>query len=166
MSSQKLFEIALKVLGVLCIVWGVQLAGSLFVFLKRGDQIWIERSLPLTLSLLLFFILAAILLLRTESLARKLVPESSELHLVIGENRSVYTLALRIIGAVLLVSAIPRVVVFAFSILAFGPRNEFWLPRQSEYALGAIIELLIALYLLFGAKRFVAFVMKGSMREG
>lgn len=165
MSSRKLFEIALKVLGVLCFVWGIQVAGSLLVLVKQVDQTWIERSLPLTLSLL-FFALAAILLLKTESLARKLVPESSELQLVVGDTQSVYTLALRILGAVLLVSAIPRIVAFVFSILAYRTGFEYYLPRQLEGAVSVIVELLIALYLLFGAKRFVAFVMKGSMREG
>ena len=164
MSSQRLFEIALKVLGVLCIVWGIQLAGSLVGFTKRGDATWIERWLPFTLSLLLF-ILATILLLGAKVFAQKLVPHSDEIHLTLGENQSAYTLALRIIGTVLIVEAIPRIAVFILGMVAYRTRTDFYYPRQLEYLAPAVVQLLLALYLLFGAKRFVAFVMKGSMRE-
>ena len=114
MSSQKLFEIVLKVIGVLCVIWGIAaVAGGAISIVTLSRPMaqeqaqtsallqWIYVAIPL-----LYFAVAGILFSKAHFLAAKLMPEAGEVQLTLGDNQSAFTLALRVLGAYLLTDSI------------------------------------------------------------
>jgi len=157
----------------LCIVSGISSVGNSLTLVSA-----IPRSVPkeylrepllgewfIFLPTVFFFVLGGLLLLKAEALAAKLVPEEEGIPLTLGENASAYRLALRILGTYLLIQSVFGVARLILEAISSTKEGWYFHPRLWAEVVETAIKLPLSIYLLLGAKRFVAFVLKGSLHE-
>jgi len=175
MTKRDVLAVALKVLGVYCVIQAVAslpIIGSALSWRGEPSREAFSRILLLASAILLPIIYIAIALVlwrKADSFAEKLIREDSPLPAMRdpGWEKQVFVLAIRIIGVVCFPMAIPE--------LGKGIR-ELALMLQYHDTTGTVLIarafsfvhllLLLALgaYLLSGAKRIVGFVFRQNER--
>jgi hypothetical protein len=128
-----------------------------------------EKALYLVVAPLALYLISAFILFRFSKGIASLLVQADETIEPGGvwENwqKPVYTLCLRVVGAVVVVRAVPSLVREILGI-AFYPRPmnirvfATWIPLVS-----AIVYLALGIYFIGGAKAIVRTALKGSLRE-
>jgi hypothetical protein len=159
-GKRDILEISCKILGLISLTWSLRyLSSAPFIYsVERQKMIYLIIA-PFVLYLISAFILfrfsrgIASLLVRTDG--------PVELGTLGNQQKPIYTLCLRVAGAVVVTKAVPSVVKEVLGI-ALHSRRVFatWIPLVS-----AIVYLALGIYFIGGAKAIVKVAMKGSLRE-
>jgi hypothetical protein len=174
MHQSKLASLALKILGIYCIIRFFEFFFSgfsqlAFSFLTPSDNWLSQWAISLSALLPLIFLLtAAFILIRySDVIAKRLFYKDEPISLSKdGISEGWYVFAFSIIGATLLVWEIPSnlaQIVVNFSIPEIP--DHLHIHKEAERAgwiliIHAIIKLGIGLYLVFGAKKISDFLVK------
>jgi len=126
MTKQELAQIGLKILGIYALLQSIQfITGFLNVFSIRGDAP-VERSIMVLSIVVPFLILlwAGIFLVRkTDRITSKYFPTGSIDNIVLKGNQ-IQAIAFSIIGAVLIVTTIPKLSQLGLNIYSLMSRAE------------------------------------------
>ena len=164
-GKRDILEISCKILGLISLTWSLRYLSSV-AFIYVADQ---EKTMYLIVvaPFVLYLISAFILFRFSRGIASLLVRTDEPVELGTWENwqKPVYTLCLRVVGAVVIVKAVPSVVKEVLGI-AFHSQplsirvSATWIPLVS-----AIVYLALGIYFIGGEKAIVKVAMKGSLRE-
>lgn len=159
-SKRDILEIACKVLGLLCLIWGIAYFSPV-VFMS-------QRSLLYMAFPSVFYLISAFILLKWSSgIASFLMNEDKPVELGVREGwkKSLYTLCLRVVGAVVFIKGVPRIIGAILQIV-FRSRIPNVTPVSAWISLiWAIVYLALGIYFVGGAKEVVKIATKGSLRE-
>ena len=158
-GKRDILEISCKVLGLYCLIQAIPYMSSV-ALMNRNTLTYMAWPLA-------FYIIAAIILLKgARGIAFLLAREDQpvEIKAEQGWQKPVYTLCLRVVGAVAIVKSVPMIIGAVLQII-FRHRvgvTPFasWIsliPPVASFALG--------IYFIGGAKELVKIAMKGSLRE-
>lgn len=168
-TKRDILALSFKVLGLLCLIWGIPNAVSAAMIALRSSNeqsIWLVPGLiamPVT-----YFISAFLLLKCSKGIASLLVREDGPVQINVGEDwqRPLYTLCLRVVGAIALVRGIPGLI---RALVQFSLYRRFVAPQVPiatwSQLVSAIVYLILGIYFIGGAKLIVRIAMKGSLRE-
>lgn len=167
MTKRDIVSVAIKIVGVVCLVFAAMAIPPIFtnIGLTRGGytgdagKVWF--LVAATLAPCWHIIVAYVLLAWGESFAARLVREDSPIP-PMGASRwgeRVLGIAMRIIGVVLLVRGIPELVGGLLELplrTAYqeGIGSETWVRFWPALA-GAVVVILIGVYLITGARHLV-----------
>ena len=161
-SKRDILEISCKVLGLFCLIQGIPYIASVLAFVTTTDMIT-RFSLILTVGIAAFHYIAAFILLKwAKGIAALLVGEDQpvEIKVGVGWQKLVYTLCLRVVGAVAIIRAVPRIIGAIIQITLGATSSASWVPLIIHVA-----SLALGIYFIGGAKAVVRIAMKGSLRE-
>ncbi len=158
-GKRDVIEISCKVLGLFCLIQGIPYMSSA-ALMNRDTLSFVAWPLA-------FYFVAAIILLKwARGIASLLVREDQPMEIKTeqGWQRPIYTLCLRVVGAVAIVKSVPMVIGAVLQII-FRHRMSVtpfasWIsliPRVASLALG--------IYFIGGAREITKIAMKGSLRE-
>lgn len=163
MTKRDVLSIALKIVGMLAVMWAILLVpavgfGIRALFQEPSADVhtyWYFLSSITTLILLL--IMAYVLLRWSDSIASRVVRQDSTLTISghAGWEKSVFTVALRIVGVVFLVRGIPELVELVEQLLAgwgFTGFRAFYYPTGIT---SALLLVILGFYLLFDGTLFI-----------
>ena len=123
-------------------------------------------ALPAIGPFVLYLVSAFILLRWSRSIASRLVREDQPVELELDEKRQkpLYTLSLRIVGAVVLIKAVPAVV---GAVVQITFRSRFSMTTTAAWIslISNIVYLALGVYFIGGAKEVVRIALRGSLRE-
>ncbi|MHB9036922.1 MAG: hypothetical protein ACYC64_09655 [Armatimonadota bacterium] len=167
MTKRDVLSIALKILGVVSLAYGiVSIPNLVFVAgspaslyaegLSRMSFVWVEIT-----SIVLYATIACWLIASSDLLARKMIRDDSVVALPasILERRAVFCLALRVLGVVFSVHGIAllgRVV----AAMAFDHVGYSWASMQWSHALEMIGYIGTGTYLLFRSANAAALIYR------
>lgn len=168
MTKRDILSVALKILGIISVMYAVEYINGIgmglgMIFQQPGpgqnfNPYWFLGSM--TLTAFLSIAIAYILLRWGDLIAQKLVRDDSAI-LALGSSqweRPIFMLSLRIIGVVCLIKGIPELV-RVLSELSFRSKYQ-GIIRLSDIGpsiIGAIVFLIIGVYLISGGKHLVEF---------
>ncbi len=168
-GKRDLVEVACKVMGVLCalrsalmIPWAV---GGLRSLGKGGLDV---TMVICNIAMVVLPLLAAVLLLKcSQRIAAHLIPVDSSLSISSGSNwqRDLYSMCLRVVGAVVLVKGIPELIRLVSATISRKPDGALLYAPVSGSLLAAIVHLALGVYLIGGGPLIVKLALKGSMKE-
>jgi len=157
-GKRDVLEISCKVLGLLCLIQGIPYMSSV-AFMGRDSFVFMAWPLA-------FHLIAAFVLFKwARGIASLLVREDQPVEIKVdqGWQKPVYTLCLRVVGAVTVIRAVPPIIRVILQILfrsRFGATTAPWLSL-----IGLGMSLALGIYFIGGAKEIVRIAMKGSLRE-
>lgn len=181
MSKRDILAIALKVVGAVFLIYGIlELPTVIYIALSsRSTVAGTNASVAIATQFTSFGLtlaLGACLVFAADGISRLLVREDAQLpaSVIQADRRSVFQLALKIIGVVSVVQAVPALLsllpktvsVYGQSSLEFGT-SYMWLSYWSNLVRDAAM-LLIGIYLIWGgnlvsgAKHLVNLVSSGG----
>lgn len=160
-SKRDIVEISCKVLGLFCLIRGIAYFSPV-AFMSRSSFVYLAGPF------VLHFVSAFILLKWSRGIASLLVREDQPVELLgAGKDwqKSLYTLCLRVVGAVVLTKAVPGII-RAISEIILRSRIPNVTPITAWVSLiWAIAYLALGIYFIGGAKEVVRIALKGSLRE-
>jgi len=158
-GKRDVLEISCKVLGLLCLIQGIPYMSSV-AFMGRDSFVFMAWPLA-------FHLIAAFVLFKwARGIASLLVREDQPVEIKVdqGWQKPVYTLCLRVVGAVAIIRAVPPIIGAIIQIILrsrFGATSSApWVPLIIHVA-----SLALWIYFIGGAKEVVRIAMKGSLRE-
>ncbi len=158
-GKRDVLEISCKVLGLYCLIQGIPYMSSA-ALMNRNTLTFMAWPLA-------FYLVAAIILLKwARGIASLLEREDQpvEIKAEQGWQKPVYTLCLRVVGAVAIVKSVPMTIGAALQII-FRSRVSVT-PFASWLSLiPPVAYLALGIYFIGGAKEVVRIAMKGSLRE-
>jgi hypothetical protein len=160
-SNRGIFEVSCKVLGLICLIWGIaSLSPVLFIVNRNAIAYLIPTPVCRIAS-------GLILLKWASNIAHFLIHEDAPVELEESKDwsKSLYKLSLRIVGSVALIRAIPGIVGMFLQIIF---RSRFSDVDTTSTWLGLvwnIVYFALGVYFVGGAKELVRIAIKGSMRE-
>jgi hypothetical protein len=159
-SKRDILEISCKVLGLICLIRGiVYLSPVAFMNLS---------SFAYLVGPFVFHLASAFILLKwSRNIASFMVREDQPVELKVEGDwqRPVYTLCLRVVGAVVCIKAVPTII-RAISEIILRSRIPNATPVTGWLSLiWAIVYLALGIYFIGGAKEVVRIALKGSLRE-
>jgi len=169
LSKRDILEISCKVLGLFCLIQGIPYIASMLAFVATADMMnrYSSGTVILTVGIVAFHYIAAFILLKwAKGIAALLVGEDQpvEIKVEVGWQKPVYTLCLRVVGAVAIIRAVPPIIGAIIQIILrsrFGATSSApWVPLIIHVA-----SLALGIYFIGGAKEVVRIAMKGSLRE-
>ena len=175
MTKRDVLSVALKVVGIILLIYAVvgipRTVIYVILMLSRRVPGLLHHTLEAWLQVAaaaLFIILAGMLIGFADGIARKLVREDRELSIPRVDERPLFGVALRVIGVVLVVQAIPEVlrllaepalqVKHGTGTLGWQLYKEFWTKHWVAHwaqTIQCAASLLLGLYLVAGARQFV-----------
>lgn len=166
MTKRDILSISFKILGVVCIMYtivlipGIGMAiGMLFVPQESEYARYAVRwHFFITVLLPIFTSLFGILLLKWgDSIASKLIHEDSQLECTttVDWEKRMFTLAMKIIGLIWLIRGIPDLIKATTELISRWYLFYFNIPHMIGVALGAVLSLLIGIYLLVDGRYLV-----------
>ena len=159
-SKRDILEISCKVLGLLCLIWSIPYFSTV-AFMSRGSFAYMVGPF-------VFYLISAFILLKwSRSIASLLAREDQPVELGTdkGWQKPLYTLCLRVVGAVACIKAVPAVIGAILRIL-FRSRISSITPVAVWVSLiSSIVYLALGIYFIGGAKEIVRIALKGSLRE-
>lgn len=159
-SKRDILEISCKLLGLLCLIWGIPYFSPV-AFVSR-------HSWPYLVGPFVLYLVSAFILLKWASgIASLLMREDEPVEPTAGKDwkKSLYTLCLRVVGAVVFTKAIPGIVRAILQIV-FRSRIPNVTPVSAWISLiWAVVYLALGIYFIGGAKEVARIAMKGSLRE-
>ena len=113
------------------------------------------------------FVSAFLLLKCPRGIASLLIREDGPVQVNVGEDwqKPVYTLCLRIVGAVVLVKGIPELIRGIAMVIYYHRLGSRTVPNIWGQLISAIAYVVLGIYFIGGAKLIVRIALKGSMRE-
>ena len=163
-GKRDVLEISCKILGLISLTWSVRYLSSVaFIFVV--DQ---EKTMYLIVAPFVLYLISAFILFRfSRGIASLLVRTDESVELGAWENwqKPVYTLCLRVVGAVVLIRAVPAIIGAIFQIVLrhlFPIRDtgNLWTSLTV-----AVVQLALGIYFIGGAKEVVRVALRGSLRE-
>lgn len=174
MTAFDLFAAGARIIGILTIIKGIQViimtVPSLFVMFGQNSPEWaavqqlITIIYPLALILIGFYLLAGI-----PERIKKLYPEGDVP--AMESSRTVFKLAMKITGMVLVVYALPELLNILSNALYIGYFQRMAISTSAqemivaERTLATLVSLLLGYYLLNGGRFFERLAFKGSDDE-
>ena len=175
MTKRDVMAVGLKIVGVVFLLYAVlgipsvvstvmiMLGGNSYGLENPGVYAWIAVG-----SLILNIVLAGVLVGFADGIARRLVREDREMSIPRVDERPLFGLALRVVGIVLVVQAIPHllqlfaepalVAKYAEGTLGWVSYKEFltkvWVGHWAEM-IRAAASLILGVYLVTGARSLV-----------
>lgn len=192
MTKRALLSVALKVIGILALAYGIISAPNLIIYITSALNSSYSYSgminpIALTvseiLSVLLIFVIAFILIVKGDNFARRLIPDEEEIQLsdIVRRESILFSAGIRIAGVVFAVMAIPQL--FSKFALSFAREyksnywetytpvdrikqvmNDMWVANWANIV-SLVIILILAAYLIWGAKHFAGLVYRDSEDE-
>ena len=163
-SKRDVLEISCKILGLTCLIRGIFYFSTVVAAFTTGLRSSVTFVAGPFVS---YLVLAFILLKWSRGLASFLVREDQPLELSSGKGwqKPVYTLCLRVVGAVVLIRAVPAIIGAIFQIVLrhlFPIRDtgNLWTSLTV-----AVVQLALGIYFIGGAKEVVRIALRGSLRE-
>lgn len=163
-GKRDVLEISCKVLGLFCLIQGISYMSSMssVAFMNRH----LSNVLAFIVWPLAFHLIAAFVLFKwARGIASLLIREDQPVEIKVdqGWQKPVYTLCLRVVGAVAVIKAVPSIIRVILQIL-FHP---WWEVTSTPWLLliGLGVYLALGIYFIGGAKEVVRIAMKGSLRE-
>lgn len=182
MTKRDIFSIVIKVLGVICVICAVtSLPGPVTMIVNRRimspggyDPLVRWYLIQSCVSPFLFLIMAIVLLSWGDRIARRLVREDDPVGAsdADGWGRFVFALALRVVGVVTLVRAIPQLLgsvsAMAAERIHYGMLGSGTLATSLGWLVGSAVLVVIGVLLAAGAGRLAALLLpdKKSPRPG
>ena len=167
--TRGILEISCKVLGLFFLVKGIPYISSMVATVTTLGMMK-GYSLTFTVSTVAFHYVAAFVLLKwARGIASLLLREdqSVELRAEQGWQKSIYTLCLRVVGAVAIVEAVPAIIRTILQLIIRYRSSQSGATTSASWILlisfGA--HLALGIYFIGGAKEVVKIALKGSMRE-
>ncbi len=168
MTKRDIFSISLKILGVFSIIYALRQIPNIaywiaFVILQpalNSTSFW--YLFGTVASLILALVVAYILLRWGDSISKRLMREDSEIP-AFGElkwEKAVFKLSMRIVGVVCLTRGIPGLFNSLTRLTLSGDEQRFFPPQIWGGLISVIVLLIIGVYLISGAKRFVKLVLR------
>ena len=174
MTAFDLFAAGARIIGILTIIKGIQViimsVPSLFMMFGQNSPEWaavqqlITIVYPLALILIGFYLLAGI-----PERIKKLYPEGDVP--AMESSRTVFKLAMKITGMVLVVYALPELLSIFSNALYIGYYQGMGINTSdqqivvAERTLATLVSLLLGFYLLYGGRFFERLAFKGSDDE-
>ena len=169
-AKRDVLEICCKILGLMCLVHGVTLLApaiaTLAGWIKGSEEVPWSFGIPLMSGVQ--FAVAFVLIKHSKRIASLLMREDAAIQIAVGEGweRPVYSLSMRIVGAVMLIKGIPQLVSVLVQLGLYhhhSARNVG--PHIWGQLVGAVVHLVLGVYFIGGAPLIVKIALKGSMRE-
>ena len=159
LSKRDILEISCKVLGLFCLIRGIPYMSS--VALTNRDAL-ASMAWPFA-----FYLIAAFVLLRWATGIASLLARDDqpvELKAEQGWQKPIYTLCLRVVGAVALVKSVPMIIRAVLQIIL---RSRLRVTPFASWIslITAVVYLSLGIYFIGGAKEIVRIAMKGPIRE-
>ena len=174
-SKRDILEISCKVLGLVCLIWAVgaipHAISAVVRLAKHGSSganepiLW---WLPRMIAMPVVYIVSAFLLLKcSKGIALLLIREDGPVQVEVGKDwqSSLYTLCLRVVGAVVLVRGIPQLIRILPQVIFRHRLAPPIPPTIWGELISAIVYLVLGIYFIGGAKLIARIALKGSMRE-
>ena len=174
MTAFDLFTAGARIIGILTIIKGIQViimtVPGLFVMFGQNYSEWaavqqlITIIYPLALILIGFYLLAGI-----PERIKKLYPEGDVS--AMESSRTVFKLAMKITGMVLVVYALPELLNIFSNAIYIGHYQRMAINTSAqqmiivERTLATLVSLLLGYYLLNGGRFFERLAFKGSDDE-
>lgn len=160
LSSRVLLHTGLQVVGVVTIIMGI--AGLIGVAGIVTSQEMMAKGLQFAAVLSPAFVLAAgvYLTIGSKGLVQKLCPDSEEKP---GSGEALFILAMKVLGAVLVVKALPDAVQVLSNLMYIKSLGPAWSYSQFIYTngLSTLLKFIIGLYLLKDGKLLVYLAFRG-----
>lgn len=169
MTVSDLFAAGARIIGILTIIKGIQVIimtiPGLFVMFGQNSPEWaavqqlITLVYPLALILIGFYLLAGV-----PELIKKLYPEGDVP--VLESSRTVFELAMKITGMVLVVYALPELLNIFSNALYIGHYQRLGINSSAqqmiiaERLLATLVSLLLGFYLLYSGRFFERLAFK------
>ncbi len=166
-GKRDLVEVACKIVGVLCVLRGVlRLPWAVSGVRMLADKPPDTPQVICNIAVVVLPLLAAVLLLKYwQRIAALLIPVDGSLSTDAGPDwqRDLYTLCLRVVGAVVLVRGIPDLLHLISA--AISHKLPGAMAPVSGSLLATIVHLALGVYLVGGGPLLVKIAMKQSMKE-
>jgi hypothetical protein len=160
MSKRDILEISCKILGLFCLVQAMPYVLSSVAYVRNLSSAF------LVIPFIAYLVSAFILIKWAGKIAAFLVRENQQVEIKADKNwqKPIYTLALRIVGAVVCIKAIPAIIRTVPQIIF---RSEFRLTPIAAWIslLASVVYLALGIYFIGGAKAVVRIALRGSLRE-
>lgn len=171
MTKRDILSVAFKILGIISVMYAMEYMNGIglglgMIFQQPGpgqnfNPYWFLGTM--ILSAFLYIAIAYILLRWGDLIAKKFVREDSAISILDPSQweRPIFMLSLRIIGVVCLIKGVPELVK-VLSELAFRGKYQgiISLPHIGSGIIGAIVFLIIGVYLISGGKHLVKFAYR------
>lgn len=175
-TKRDILEICCKVLGLFYLIqsvvyvpYGVSALAEVVKHSSAAANEQVPWVLPGMIAMPVVVIAAAFFLLKcSKGIASLLIREDGPVQVSTGEDwqRSLYTLCLRVVGAIVLVKGIPELIRVVPEI-AF--HQQLTRPQISvaiwARLFSAIVYIALGIYFIGGAKLIVRIALKGTLRE-
>ncbi|MFC1715748.1 hypothetical protein ACFL6S_18920 [Candidatus Poribacteria bacterium] len=165
-GKRDIVEISCKILGLLCLLWSLrQIVPALLITTMDHDKA-VHFMVQVVASFVLYLILAYVLLRFSKGIALLLMREDQSVEIrALGEwQRPLYTVCLRVVGAVVFVRAVPSVIKEILRLLSI----RMIIMRSFMHwtsLISAIVYLALGIYFIGGARAIVKIAMKDSLKE-
>lgn len=169
-TKRDVLEICCKVLGLMCLIYGVgfmpSMVSEVVGWINHGGGLSSSFGMPYVAAVQ--FVAAFFLLKYAGRIASLLMREDSTVQIGVGRDwkRSIYLLAMRVVGAVALIKGIPDLIRV---LVDLGAYHQIGSAHVGAYIWGrlaaAVVCIALAVYFIGGAPLIVKVVLKGSMRE-
>ena len=163
MKKQDILSVAIKIMGISYFIQFVFAAALSITQLQMAlsNCIYIIGAV---VGLILMVVTASFLLQKSDYIANKLISDDKELTITApsGWEKAVFVLALRITGLICLIKVIPGSINVLIN-LAYEIAREGTIPFRSYRSMsliGAIVQILIGVYLISGGATIVNFTYK------
>lgn len=159
LSSRVILRTGLQVVGVVTIINGFQQAiAALGVILANRESIELSVQISTVLVPLVIIAVGIFLTIASNALVAKLYPDSA---VVPDSGEALFVLAMKILGAVLVVQALPEAVQLLSNLIYIRSLNPVWnTDVQSQFIfthlLSTLLYFIIGFYLLRGARLLVS----------
>lgn len=163
MTKRDILGLALKIIGIIAVMWAilhVPAVGFGISALFQEPSAEFPRHYALfhfvstITTLILLLIMAYVLLRWSDSIASRVVRQDSTLAISshAGWEKRVFTVALRIVGAIFLVQGIPKLAELVEQLLTGWGFSGFYYPTGIT---SALILVILGFYLLFDGTLFI-----------
>jgi hypothetical protein len=168
MTKRDILSISLKILGVFSIIYAARQIPNIAYWISLVIS---QPTLNLAsfwylfgtiTSIILALVVAYILLRWGDSISKRLMREDSEIP-ALGKKEweeAVFKLSMRIVGVVCLTRGIPGLFNSLTRLPFLGDEQRFFPAQIWGGLISAIVLLIIGVYLISGAKRFVKLVLR------
>ncbi len=168
MTKRDILSISLKILGVFSIIYAVRqipyIALTISMFIPQSGQglssIW--YLIGIITSIILAFVIAYILLRWGDSIAKKLVRKDSKIPSLNEKEweKPIFILSLRVVGVLCLIRGIQELIKYLIRFTSLGEKPGFLTAQNWGGVISTIVVLIISVYLISGAKKFVKFLLR------
>ncbi len=176
MTKRDILSLALKVIGIITVMWAIlhipSIAfgiGALFQeyseLFPRLYAIWHFVGTIITPMLLL--VMAYVLLRWSDSISNRLVREDNKISISGDENweKRIFVLALRINGVVALLFGIPRLLRVVEQLMMRWNLDTIIVYHSTFGAIGSIALVVLGLYLLFDGKLLIKIAFRQQKEQ-